>query len=74
MDWMYERYWLPIKPKPSETEYRESWKEFRANATHDINRIGRSVYDIVTVKLPDGQTRTNYFDVTRQRFDWPRIK
>jgi len=69
---VHERYWRPLKPGRPWTEARQSWEEFRPNATHETRRIGRGVYDIVSVRLPSGETRTNYFDVTRQRFYWPR--
>ena len=72
LSWTHSRYWQPLTPGRAWTEYRQSWEEFRTNATHETKRIGRSVYDIVTVRLPGGETRTNYFDVTRQRFYWPR--
>jgi len=72
LSWTHSRYWQPLTAGRPWTEYRQSWEEFRTNATHETKRIGRSVYDIVTVRLPGGETRTNYFDVTRQRFYWPR--
>ncbi len=74
LDWMHHRYWQPLTPSRPWTDYRQSWNEFRPNASHETRRIGRSVYDIVIVKLPTGETHTNYFDVTRQRLDWPRIR
>ena len=66
-NWMHERFWSDLKP-PS------SWEEFRRNSNHETKRIGRSVYDIVTVAMPSGATHTTYFNVTSQRFYWPREK
>jgi hypothetical protein len=71
---MHRRYWQRLAPNRAWTEYRQSWEEFRPHASHKTRRIGRSVYDIVVVKLPSGEAHTNYFDVSRQRFDWPRIR
>lgn len=72
LHWMHDRYWWPLTPGRPWTEFSQSWKEFRPSATHETTRIKRRVYDIVTVRLPSGETRTNYFDVTSQRFYWPR--
>jgi hypothetical protein len=72
LSWAHDRYWWPLTPGRSHTEYPQSWREFRPNATHETRRIGRSVYDLVTLRFPNGESRTNYFDVTRQRFYWPR--
>lgn len=69
--WVYAHHWRPARPT---TEHNESWDEFSRNASHETKRIGRSVYDLIVVKLPAGESRPIYFDVTRQRFDWPRIK
>jgi hypothetical protein len=35
-------------------------------------RHGKRVYDILTVKTPDGQIHVVYFDVTNYRYFWPK--
>ena len=75
--WVFHRYWLPLvtgRPPLGQPwlEHDRSFQEYRSNAKHETRRIKRRVYDIVTVRLQNGETRTTYFDVTSLRFNWPR--
>jgi hypothetical protein len=72
--WVHRLYWPPVKPGLPPADYSASWSEFYRNTSHETKRIGRSVYDIVTLTLPSGERAVTYFDVTRQRFYWPREK
>src|SRR5262245_16668431 len=63
--WVHERYWSSLTPP-------RTWEEFGKSVKRETKRNGTSVYDIVTLTLPNGETRTTYFDVTKQRFYWPR--
>jgi len=74
MSWVHDLYWWPLMHGRPHTDYPESWEEFRPNATHETKRIGRRVYDVVNLRLPNGESRTNFFDVSWQRRDWPRVK
>ena len=67
--YVYQKYWLArrgLAPPPLE--------EFERNTRHHSERRGKKVYDIVDTTLPDGETHTNYFNVTNYRYFWPNEK
>ena len=72
ISWMMQQYLPLAEPRPSAEESQKIFLEFHQKAKHETRRIGRRVFDIVMVTLSNGETVTNYFDVTRQRFHWPR--
>ena len=65
LKWFEQRYWAPMSPPIPRDDFRQG-------VTHETKRIKRRVYDIVMLKLPGRETRRIYFDVSRQRVDWPR--
>jgi hypothetical protein len=65
--YVYQTYWLPLEPP-------RSLQEFDSSSRYSTERIGKRVYDIVTVTLTGGETRTVYFDVTNYRYFWPKDK
>ena len=63
--WLYEKYWMRLKPA-------HSIEDFERSTQHCTERRGKSVYDIVTLTLPNGEKHIAYFEVTNYRYWWPK--
>ena len=64
---LYQKYWMSLNPCPPV-------EEFNKHVQRHTERHSQKIYDIVSVSMPNGETHTNYFDVTNYKPHWPEEK